>query len=514
MSGIKMFFWEKIKLLAFLLALFLLVSIIPSCSVDGGGYPLPPESSRSTDGWTIMVYLDGDNDLESAAMVDLIEMKSGFNDSSNLDLIVLVDRINGYSTDTSALGENFEGTRLYKITQNTATRLSDSTYLGLSSSGDSDELNMGDASTLKKFIQFCKANYEKTNYSLILWNHGGGVRSKAKSSTVHKAICWDETDSSDSLYTAEISDILTSNESVNLLAFDACLMGSIEVAYQYRKGNGGFEADYMVASAPTEYNNGYDYSFIFGRIKSGSGDNGTTLQVAGTGNELYRDPLILSTLQLGAILVEEQYDSTRAAAQALTESLSCYDLSKVNAVKTAVDTLAAGMVTDGDKADFKTVRGSLTAVDTIHYFEKTVENEWISTPFFDLYDLCDRIAADAGRFEADVRGYADSVMTAVDAMVIYSFAGTNYSGFSNGQNGIHIFAPDGDRAYNGTERHFTFQWWYNSIDTSMGGTQPTQLYGKIKWCIDGATANNGAFENWFEMLDSWYDTGTLNGYTP
>jgi clostripain len=43
------------------------------------------------------------------------------------------------------------------------------------------------------------------------------------------------------------------------------------------------------------------------------------------------------------------------------------------------------------------------------------------------------------------------------------------------------------------------------------------LYGRWAWCRDGATAGNGRVENWFELMDSWYDTtndetGGLNGY--
>ena len=47
---------------------------------------------------------------------------------------------------------------------------------------------MGDANTLKKFIKFCKNNYEADKYMLIMSNHGGGAKDdKDRASTVNKA---------------------------------------------------------------------------------------------------------------------------------------------------------------------------------------------------------------------------------------------------------------------------------------------------------------------------------------
>ena len=87
--------------------------------------------------------------------------------------------------------------------------------------------------------------------------------------------------------------------------------------------------------------------------------------------------------------------------------------------------------------------------------------------------------------------------------------------FLNGKNGISIFIPDGDRLDINNERHWALQWWYNAIDTDEW--YPGRSYGKLSWCIDNATAGDGQVENWFEMLDSWFDitnddTGGLNGY--
>lgn len=72
---------------------------------------------------TVMLYFDGDNNLESEMLKDIEEIKKGIKDNVNLNVIALVDRIKGYSEDSKVLGENFESTRLYKIENNKVIRL-------------------------------------------------------------------------------------------------------------------------------------------------------------------------------------------------------------------------------------------------------------------------------------------------------------------------------------------------------------------------------------------------------
>jgi hypothetical protein len=43
-----------------------------------------------------------------------------------------------------------------------------------------------------------------------------------------KSIAYDTTSSDDSIYTAELTDVLDASHSVDLLVYDACLMGLVE----------------------------------------------------------------------------------------------------------------------------------------------------------------------------------------------------------------------------------------------------------------------------------------------
>ena len=487
-------------------------------ATDSRAFSLTVSSGQK--GWTIMLYSDGDNNLEQQLLEDIAEAKAGV--TNDVNMIVLVDRIPGESSDSTVLGADFTDTRLYRITPGTATRIGGSTQFSQITTTSNYEANMGDANTLKKFIQFCKANYPANNYALILSNHGGGARSQSEvlidpDISIENDVCWDDTNGGDCLYTAEISDVLSTNENIDLLAFDACLMGTAEVAYQYRPGNGSFAADVMVASAPNVWGYGLDYQAILARLNTNGGNNGQTDSTMG-GSELNYNPATLTALQLGGVMVEEQHDSTAGYSN---QSLACLDLSKIGAVKTALDALARDLYSKSERSDFESIRGSGSNPVTMKYFNSADEVEWIVVPYFDFYDLCKRVNSNTTKFGSTTRNYAAAVMTALDNTVVYSYGGSSYPNFINGQNGLSVFFPDGARAYSvsGTAM-WAYQWWYNSIDTNVwwSPNPNAHLYGKLKWCNDGRYTSTNSVGNWFEMLDAWYDIwvndtdGGCNGY--
>ncbi|MBN1499288.1 MAG: clostripain [Spirochaetes bacterium] len=480
--------------------------------------------------WTVMYYGDADCNLEAAIMTDIAEMKNGYVDDQGIDIVILIDRhpssviADGYSADSTTLGSNFTDTRLYRITNGKAVRISGSTQYSQITTTSTHEANMGDALTLKKFIQFCKANYPASNYSLILSNHGGGVKSAKNEARIElskgsndlvKDICYDETSTNDFLYTSEISNILTSSESVDLFGLDACLMSSVEFAYQYRNdvGNTGFKANIMVASAPTETGNGWEYTAILNRLKSGGGNNGTS-DLTLIGSELYYDPATLTAAQFGAIIVEEQRDSTITNS---SQSLTCLDLSKIKAVKVAVDLMSVKLWTESEKSDMETLRGNAPTANLLHYFDENAYDgsaaaytDWLFYPYFDVYNLVVAINS-SSNFSVAVKADAVTIRDAVDDLVVYSFANSDFSGFTEGKSGVHIFFPDGDEQMylsNTWLNQWYLQDWYNSLNISSAYVDAP--LGQLSWCIDGINTSVNTVGNWFELLDCWYDTQLAN----
>lgn len=201
--------------------------------------------------WTFMVYLDGDNDLESAAIDDFLEMSS-VGTSQNVAIVALFDRWNGtgsYYDDTSY--GDWTDTNLFNITSGLTPYASNA----LENWG---EKNMGDPQTLVDFVLYCVDNFTADHFALILWDHGGG----------YFGACWDEDNGEDNLELSEIRWALEKiyNDTgikIDLLGFDACLMGDIEVAYCLRD-----YVDYVVFSQEYEPGDGWPYDDILSSLDS------------------------------------------------------------------------------------------------------------------------------------------------------------------------------------------------------------------------------------------------------
>jgi clostripain len=172
----------KIKLILFtLLSMGLL--FITSCPIPYGGSTSlfstlfnMDTREKSTD-WTVLFYVDGDNDLEGLLLEDMEELSQGLGATEWVNVIALVDRIDGYSTNTTILGSNFTDTRLFRIGADEIYPIPGEEFFPDISMTAVGEYNMGDAQTLKKFIEYGKKYYPADHYALIFSNHGSGVRS-------------------------------------------------------------------------------------------------------------------------------------------------------------------------------------------------------------------------------------------------------------------------------------------------------------------------------------------------
>ncbi len=289
--------------------------------------------------WTIMVYLDGDNNLEEAALTDMNEMELVNLDGEGVKVIVLIDRCNGYTTADG----DWKGTRLYEIEADNdlnaikSTRLTaDASYFSsaLTGTGDNEELNMGNPATVTAFIDYCQVNYSADHYAFIFRNHGGGWRDKLikkggdfkftprylgsskekiPKEPINKAVCWDETSINDCLYMSEVG-LAVAGKGITLIGFDACLMGMVEVAYQLLG-----ETDYVVASEETEPVGGWAYQYFLYDLIMQS-DN--------------------SPANLGKAIVDSYIDHTPYSGI----TLSVIDMANMANLVTAIDNFATNLI--------------------------------------------------------------------------------------------------------------------------------------------------------------------------
>jgi hypothetical protein len=141
---------------------------------------------------------------------------------------------------------------------------------------------MGDPEVLRDFVEWGVTNYPAEHYAVVIWNHGDGWRvlmrnilTKSRDAisrgepdpNIVKAVASDDTDK-DILYMKEVQTALETAqknmhardhtfEKFDVVGFDACLMGMVEVAYAVRNA-----AAYVVGSEESEPGNGWPYDKI------------------------------------------------------------------------------------------------------------------------------------------------------------------------------------------------------------------------------------------------------------
>jgi len=451
--------------------------------------------------WTMMFYLGADNNLEYDLLRNVKSIKESYQGGCNA--IIFIDRSAAYSMNSTVFGENFSGCRIYRIKKNNQIELlqKEDYFYDITSDDGNYNFNSADILVLKKFIEYCKSNFPAQYYSLFIGSHGGGARSDKRDRNVVFDEAYDEW-----IYTAEWTEYLTKELSVDILGLDACFMGNIEFLYQIRKNNGKFSADYVVASPPTEWGYGWNYSGIFQRItdKEISAVEDKVSFVTG-GNRTVYSSALMTPADLGKIIIEEQYDYTSLETD--DQVLALYDTEKCADVKKSLDALFVAL--KDNSADIENIRGEgeIGQANTLFYFDGSSLDEWIDYCYFDIYDVCKKIES-FDIFSQEIKDYAKILQESINNTILYSFSGEYFERFENNANGLSFFFPNGDALYYG-EKVWKYQNWYNAKESANS-------YGRLAFCSDNAVAENGVVENYFEVLDYWFDNqndeGGYNGY--
>jgi hypothetical protein len=194
--------------------------------------------------WTIAIYLGGDNDLEAAAVADLLEMKKAMPETG-IEVVALLDR---WRNDGDA-ADDWTDARVLHIRPG-----NDESFPTL---GQSVERDMGSAATLAGFVAGVFRRYPARHHAVFLWDHGGGWT----------GICTDEDPAGGTgrslLDLGEIRNGLRSGMlaggvgKLDLIGFDACLMAQLEVALAVHD-----LADIMVASEAVVPGTGLPYASV------------------------------------------------------------------------------------------------------------------------------------------------------------------------------------------------------------------------------------------------------------
>ena len=132
------------------LILFSTISVVGSAAEITEESPLigPPTLPQPQKDWTVAYYLAGDNDLEEYMIDDINEMELVGSDSSNLNIVAMLDMSDDYDTSNG----DWTDTRRFYITYD-SIGAGDPNDRTIRSWGESiGEVNTGNPSTLTSFF--------------------------------------------------------------------------------------------------------------------------------------------------------------------------------------------------------------------------------------------------------------------------------------------------------------------------------------------------------------------------
>ena len=184
----------------------LFLILFASCNKDDDTNDVP--SHR-----TIIVYMAADNDLSEDAWDNISEMQTGF-DGKNANLVVFID-------------PSDDAPHILQIERGSSKEVK--TY---------SEFNSADAGQMGQVLNDIIGMYPAESYGLVLWSHGTSwlpASSRLKS--------FGE-DNGQQMNIDALADALPVR--FDFILMDACLMGSVEAAYELRN-----KTDFIIAS-PTE----------------------------------------------------------------------------------------------------------------------------------------------------------------------------------------------------------------------------------------------------------------------
>jgi len=369
---------------------------------EGKRFDLGAVRSDSTREWTLVLYMDGDNNLEPMALKDFNEMEQGI--EGPMEIIVLLDRSKGYDRSDG----DWTGARIYRVRKD-----SDSQHMHSELLADPGELNLGDPEVLRDFLAEALRVFPARHHALILWDHGGGWKlhaidkdapGSAKGTDfltlpeLHKAI-------EEALKRAGV-------QRLDLVGFDMCQMGQMETAVELK----GL-ADIMVASEANEPGDGWPYLTVLPEFTKGTQG---TRRIAESIVRHYGD----FYLQRG----EPAY------------TLSALDLERVGPVQKAFDRLADAMGETLSR-DWVPVARSIffsEGYDSRFYLQRD-RNSFASV---DLMDMFKRIRLNSRNFAAE-REY-ETLKREMDRFVLASTT----SELKKQSNGVAIYAPVSRQVYN------------------------------------------------------------------
>jgi len=352
-----------------------------------------PDAARQ---WTVVLYFCGDNNLEDALLRDLDTVEQAL-PASGVEVIALMDRAKGF-TDIDG---DWTGAKVLRLRPDTTKDVLRSEVLV-----DAGELNLGDPKVLEGFVGAALKTFPAKRYALILSNHGAGWPDNCNDNDAPGA-----PEGADELILPEMRGALAGAlrtagvAQFDLIGFDMCLMGQLEVAAACKD-----LAQYTVACEALGPNDGFPFEAFIADFARAESD----------GRAMARR-------------IVEEFGKYYEADGDPTATLSALDCSKVDAVIAALGAFASKLESSASRDWPMITRGIFFSEAYKGRTDYRRGEHAICS--FDLADIAHRCKANMKDFAAEAEYQA--LIRAIDDAVVASYAGRMH----HLSRGISIYAP-------------------------------------------------------------------------
>jgi len=220
----------------------------PLCSLLLSLSQVQPAAGLAPKDWTVMVFLNGKNNLEEFALKDLNEMETA-GSSDRVNIVAQLGRARGYYDGDG----DWTGVRRYL-----AQKDADPGRIASPVLAELGQADMGDYRTVIDFVRWARAAYPAGRYLLVVWNHGSGWTKAGPGGA--RGISYDD-ETGNHVTIPQLGEVLRQTGPVDVYASDACLMQMAEVAWELKD-----HASYIVGSEETEPADGYPYDAVLGAL--------------------------------------------------------------------------------------------------------------------------------------------------------------------------------------------------------------------------------------------------------
>jgi len=421
------------RFLNIILAFVLLVSMQIACGSDTGApaeinatdeasAPTTSENKPAPAGepgtWLVMMYQNADDEvLEQDIFIDLNEAEI-VGSTDQVTIVAQLDRFKGAFDGDG----DWTSTKRYLVTQDSDLETINSTELE-----DLGEVDSGNKDTLIEFATWAINTYPAEHYVLILSDHGAGWSGG-----------WNDNDpvENSSFTMQNIDDALgsiittTGIDAFELVGFDACLMGQLEVMSAIAP-----HARYAIGSEETEPSLGWAYASFLTALNNNTAMTGKELGQSIVDSYLTQDFRITDDNARSNFAGGDFSPESVAADLIKSSTLSVVDLSAIQNLNAAVNELAIAL-TQVDQNLVAEARSYAQSYESVF-------GDDVPPSYIDLGHFIDLLMASTD--DPNVTQAAEQVKSALAQTVTAEMHGDEKSGSS----GLTIYFPNSD-LYEGT----------------------------------------------------------------